>query len=209
MKEKTFFTLIELLVVIAIIALLAAMLLPALSQAREHAHKAKCTSNIRQYQLYMIQYAGDFGHAPSGTSNAGDYWVRNLQSYIGNLRYNSDDFSKIILKIGICPKRIEEKHREHWLSYGLNRKVIKVGVNEIKTNVVCLVDTGGGINLNYYEEDWVEYRHLHGLNMSFWDGSVQYTKETIIFPYYSDPKLAPLVLRQNPLFRMWFIEKLL
>ena len=60
LQHKHGFTLIEILVVIAIIAILAAMLLPALSQARERARRAACMSNLKQIGLAIFMYAVDY-----------------------------------------------------------------------------------------------------------------------------------------------------
>jgi len=60
LRQGRGFTLIELLVVIAIIAILAAILFPVFSQAREKARQAQCMSNLRNISMSLAQYNSDY-----------------------------------------------------------------------------------------------------------------------------------------------------
>lgn len=113
MSQRKGFTLIELLVVIAIIAILAAILFPVFSQAREKARQASCLSNVRQLGTGAIMYAQDYDEVlprnayadpprvPEGahfTNCSTPRWMDVMQPYIKNLQiFNcpSDPFSQI------------------------------------------------------------------------------------------------------------------
>ncbi len=85
-QQSGFFTLIELLVVIAIIMILAALLLPALSQARDKGKSATCKSNLKQMGYAVVMYGDDYrNYLPPGIVNYDGTlrrWVNFLSAYI-------------------------------------------------------------------------------------------------------------------------------
>ncbi len=79
--RKTGFTLIELLVVIAVIAILAAMLLPALSRSKAQALSIKCKNNLHEMSLAFRMYVDDTKAYPYGSYFPYNFWYLALQPY--------------------------------------------------------------------------------------------------------------------------------
>jgi len=88
-SKRKGFTLVELLVVIGIIALLIAILLPALNRAREQAKQVKCASNLRQMGEAMTMYINDWKYYPGAYANDGGNpfacWPSRLRLYLGGV----------------------------------------------------------------------------------------------------------------------------
>ncbi|MBI4027538.1 MAG: DUF1559 domain-containing protein [Verrucomicrobia bacterium] len=125
MLSRSAFTLIELLVVIAIIALLAALLQPALSQAREKARQVKCMNNLKQFATAFEMYLDD--HEDVYPPYWDGRWVASISPYLGNplsptFDWNSNDRWELMKRpVWHCPS---EKEYQDWGSYGYNLNFI-------------------------------------------------------------------------------------
>ena len=182
------FTLIELLVVIAIIAILAAILLPALNSARERGRSASCLNNLKQMGNAAMMYISDYEDYIPGGTGWGTSWTIKIGPYLGYpttviAADGSPQYDRPVeIPMFLCPSMVNMKTVNSWntsieaavgkggLAYAINGDIaspLKKTNRLSSTSAAALfMDAGEGsdyfVALNHAEKNRPAYRHPAG-----------------------------------------------